>query len=216
VRDDIVQLCSGGAGTEYGPFGAMPGPAEYRHFVLLHVSSTELSFEVFDAHGRVREQLAWPPALGEPDEAFTVSATEAASSLLERGQASELRLRIQRADEDRPAAPFTIYGFAERVASPSMTVSLDPSRGCVETAMWTGEGERLVWSGPKLPKGRGYTLDLAIHRQAGPGGVVGRLNDRPWSSLATRTAMGPGALVWPPIWKAEGDARPLIQLSVFE
>lgn len=54
VHDDIVQLCSGGAGTEYGPDGVM-GPGEFRHFVTCTVSPERFVFEAIDENGRPRE-----------------------------------------------------------------------------------------------------------------------------------------------------------------
>lgn len=54
VHDDIVQLCSGGAGTEYGPDGVM-GNGEFRHFVTCTISPEQFAFEAIDENGRVRE-----------------------------------------------------------------------------------------------------------------------------------------------------------------
>jgi hypothetical protein len=54
VHDDVVQLCSGGAGTEYGPDGVM-GNGEFRHFVTMTVSPERFAFEAIDENGRARE-----------------------------------------------------------------------------------------------------------------------------------------------------------------
>lgn len=54
VHDDIVQLCSGGAGTEYGPDGVM-GNGEFRHFVTCTVSPERFAFEAIDENGAARE-----------------------------------------------------------------------------------------------------------------------------------------------------------------
>jgi hypothetical protein len=54
VHDDIVQLCSGGAGTEYGPGGVM-GEGEYRHYVSCKVSPERFAFEAIDENGETRE-----------------------------------------------------------------------------------------------------------------------------------------------------------------
>ncbi len=54
VHDDVVQLCSGGAGTEYGPDGVM-GNGEFRHFVNCMVSPERFAFEAIDENGRTRE-----------------------------------------------------------------------------------------------------------------------------------------------------------------
>jgi hypothetical protein len=54
IHDDVVQLCSGGAGTEYGPGGVM-GEGEYRHYVTCTVSPARFAFEAIDENGVTRE-----------------------------------------------------------------------------------------------------------------------------------------------------------------
>ncbi len=63
VHDDVVQLCSGGAGTEYGPGGVM-GEGEYRHFVTCEVSPDRFAFEAIDEGGVTRETGAHSFAAG--------------------------------------------------------------------------------------------------------------------------------------------------------
>lgn len=54
IHDDIVQLCSGGGGTIFGPGGAM-GDGEYRHYVSCEVTPERFWFETTDEDGMKRE-----------------------------------------------------------------------------------------------------------------------------------------------------------------
>src|SRR5262249_44375705 len=74
IRDGIVQLCTGGAGTAYGPGGAMPGETEYLHFVECAVSPKSFSYRVFDQSGACRERLAWPADDSDAEETLALSA----------------------------------------------------------------------------------------------------------------------------------------------
>ncbi len=66
VHQGVLQLTSGGAGTQYGPNGFMPGPAEYLHLVQLAVDRRGLRYQVLDTRGRARERLVWPPTEPRP------------------------------------------------------------------------------------------------------------------------------------------------------
>src|SRR5215475_6000394 len=73
IRDGIVQLCTGGAGTAYGPGGAMPGETEYLHFVECAASPKTFGYRVFDESGACRERLAWPVDNGDATLAVNLS-----------------------------------------------------------------------------------------------------------------------------------------------
>jgi hypothetical protein len=57
------------------------------------------------------------------------------------------------------------------------------------------------WHGPGLELGARFTLDLLIHADMGPGGVLYRFGEsEPWSSLSTASATGPEQIEWPECW----------------
>ena len=58
-HEGIVQICSGGAGTNHGPGGFM-GDGEYHHFVQATLDANELRLQTIDTDGRVREQFTHP------------------------------------------------------------------------------------------------------------------------------------------------------------
>ena len=55
-RDGVLQICSGGAGTSYGPGGFM-GECEYHHAVQAVVDMDGFRLQTLDLEGRVRERL---------------------------------------------------------------------------------------------------------------------------------------------------------------
>jgi hypothetical protein len=58
-HDGVLQICSGGAGTNYGPGGFM-GEGEYHHFVQAALDESEFRLQTIDPEGRVREHYAYP------------------------------------------------------------------------------------------------------------------------------------------------------------
>jgi len=75
-HDDVLQICSGGAGTNYGPGGFM-GEGEYHHFVQASLDPGGLRLQAIDADGVAREtytkKILLPPRSiterGEPSAA---------------------------------------------------------------------------------------------------------------------------------------------------
>lgn len=58
-HDGVAQICSGGAGTNYGPGGFM-GEDEYLHFVQAALDDKGLRLQTIDPQGQIREQHAIP------------------------------------------------------------------------------------------------------------------------------------------------------------
>lgn len=57
--EGVLQICSGGAGTNYGPGGFM-GDGEYHHFVQAAIDARGLRLQTIDSDGRVRESFSTP------------------------------------------------------------------------------------------------------------------------------------------------------------
>ena len=55
-HDGVLQICSGGAGTNYGPGGFM-GKDEYHHFVQAALDETGFRLQAIDVNGVAREKL---------------------------------------------------------------------------------------------------------------------------------------------------------------
>ena len=58
-HNDVLQICSGGAGTSCGPGGFM-GEGEYHHFVQAALDAHDFRLQTIDPAGRVRERYACP------------------------------------------------------------------------------------------------------------------------------------------------------------
>jgi hypothetical protein len=58
-HDGVLQICSGGAGTNFGPGGFM-GEGEYHHFVQSALDAHQFRLQTIDPEGRVRERHACP------------------------------------------------------------------------------------------------------------------------------------------------------------
>jgi hypothetical protein len=56
-HDGVLQICSGGAGTNYGPGGFM-GEGEYHHFVRAALDAENFRLETIDIEGVVRESFS--------------------------------------------------------------------------------------------------------------------------------------------------------------
>jgi hypothetical protein len=57
-HDGVIQICSGGAGTNYGPGGFM-GEGEYHHFVQAALDADGFRLQMIDTEQRVRERYTW-------------------------------------------------------------------------------------------------------------------------------------------------------------
>ncbi|MBI3987679.1 MAG: hypothetical protein HY343_12205 [Lentisphaerae bacterium] len=55
-HDGVLQICSGGAGTNYGPGGFM-GKGEYHHFVQATLTPDAFRLKTVDIHGKTRERF---------------------------------------------------------------------------------------------------------------------------------------------------------------
>ena len=62
----VLQICSGGAGTSYGPGGFM-GEGEYHHFVQAALDTEEFRLQTVDMAGCVRERFSQPVSRGKED-----------------------------------------------------------------------------------------------------------------------------------------------------
>jgi hypothetical protein len=203
VHAGVLQILTGGAGTNYGPGGYMPGLTEYLHAVQIAVDSGGLRYQVLDLDGAAREALSWPPrlprsdgwpvlhdGLGEPMLAtWPGSPTE--SCLLAWRLAGEL---------GAPGGEQTLlcaYGGTDPVALWIGLVGLE-ARLCVRLVAVEGEGPQ-TWWGPELVPGGNPALQVqvALHTGMGPGGVLYRWSDgEPWHSLETLSCRGAEGTAW--------------------
>ncbi len=183
VHRGVAQITSGGAGTSAGPGGRMPAPIEYHHLVQLALDGEGLQAQVLDMDGRCRERFSWPP---EPGKArgwrFRATATDAgpARPLLAGRMPGELFDRVR----------ISLDGW-----QPHLHVALGRAGDTYP------QNYPQVWTGPQVA-GDPLDLSLLIYPDLGPGGVLARVGDGPFSSLQTDAAEGYTAAEWPEQWQA--------------
>src|SRR5215469_5114914 len=57
----VLQICSGGAGTRYGPSGNfMRGESQFFHFVACELAKGKLAMTALDEAGTARRRIDWP------------------------------------------------------------------------------------------------------------------------------------------------------------
>lgn len=213
AREGVLQVCTGGAGTNYGPGGFMPGRTEYHHAVQFAVDPAGTRYQVIDTNGTVRERLEWPISLPPADEWEQVTPVGASAKFGCAWDDSSHNLG------DDWLCAWRISGVLHHIASGKNTQSLLCGWDDLEGAatIWIGfEGcppvltIKLVtesgmgtqtWTGTVVTPGKPFDFHLALHSGMGPGGVLYRLEDAsPWSSLQSSASTGAENLVWPRKW----------------
>ncbi len=204
AHEGVLQVTSGGAGTEYGPGGFMPGPVEYHHAVQASVDARGLRYQVLDVEGRARETLEWPLVV-PPVSEWRDGAGEWEGQDGSRVSFFRLSGTAPRGDEQT-----LISGFSTPNEPAVVKIGLEgePMRLTVHMTMGTDDTQR--WDGPPLPPDQGFDLRLAIHRDMGPGGVLWREDeDSAWSSLSSSSARGAADVAWPARWVVGEDVADL-------
>jgi Calcineurin-like phosphoesterase len=209
VRRGVLQVCTAGAGTNWGPDGAMPGATEYLHLLQGALDEIGLRYQVIDTNGSLREWLQWPvqlsavsswqpipdgaaPALPKPSGWDARPGTQHALAFDFRGTlgaGSGEDQTLLSAWDDNEGPHILWVGLSD--VDQRLELRMVPK---------AGDGDR-VWRGPSLGTGGPLALQLLIHTGMGPGGVMYRTReDAPWTSLTTSCSRGAEAMMWPGRW----------------
>ena len=198
VHGGVLQVLSAGAGTAY----RMPPETEYLHFVQATIDGEGLRYEVIDQAGLVRERLSWPPAL--PPSAnwapFSETTPPEGKDLLawrfrgvtpagvESGSGSPQTL-VAVDDNDQAMLPMLWIGLTGASMRLTVTISQAPGRS------------PHYWFGPDLEPGSAFDLQLLLHGDMGPGGMLYRFgDDQPWTSMRSASPWGLEVLKRPTRW----------------
>lgn len=161
----------------------MPAPIEYHHLAQLALDAGGLQVQVLDMGGCCRERFSWPPEPGKVRGwRFRATAIGAgpARLLLTGRMPGELFDRVR--------------------------ISLDGWQPCLHVALGCAgdtypQNYPQVWTGPPVA-GDPLDLSLLIYPDLGPGGVLARVGNGPFSSLQIDAAEGYTAVEWPDQWQA--------------
>ena len=203
VRDGVLQICSAGAGTRYGPTGDfMRGASEFFHFLVCSLGDGNLHCDVIDELGYRRRRLCWPrDGLGRTELRAPDQANRMTAELRLPEKVAWLRFDIEATrSKDAAATPDRetfLCGYDADEGPPTIWIGREHERLVVEIVL-----------GPGGPVGRwvmhpctgyGY-FSLTILPEMGPGGVIARLDGGPPSSLLTNVAEDLGQVRWPRSW----------------
>lgn len=210
ITDGPFQLCTAGAGTLYGPGGAMPGTVEDAHLVLLDLRDDRFAVRKLDIHGRLDEGLDWPLPPGGPVvlEATLTSAPEQLTAPDSWGRdaatAFWLTWRIVGSLKPRQGPAPLVYAWREDEAGAILRIDIGADgRPALRLIPLPAEGSR-DWVAPFAVAGQ-FEIEVAIHTGGGPGGVMARPAGGRWQSMASGSARGAEGMDWPPLWIAGCD-----------
>ena len=156
----------------------MPAPTEYHHCVQLAIDDLGLRGQVIDTEGTVREQFHWPPL---------------------RDGVMEWSFKSEPLDP-RPSRVL-LAGHSGKEAFPRIHVSLDGYQPRLNVALFDpADIYPNSWHGPEVDIRHPFELTVAIDPAMGPGGVLARVGNEPFSSLETDVPHGYKANGWPETW----------------
>lgn len=187
VHDGILQVLTAGAGTAH----LMPPEWEYLHAVSAELDDSGLRYEVLDTTGEVRERLTWPLPEPAADAWQEIAAGEPQPA--PRFDESPVWLDVSGVAAPSPAGSQTILcAWNEDAWLPPLWIGLigPEQRLSVLLAPQVGRSPHL-WTGPAVPPGAPFHLQLLLHPGMGPGGLLWRADaSAPWTSLTCASAWG--------------------------
>lgn len=218
VHRGVLQVTSGGAGTVYGPGGAMPCPPEYLHFVDIAADACGVRLRTRDAAGQVREWLAWPPNEtvrtdgrgADPDATVELAQPELWQSDQRRAHLLSWCFSAANGRATRAPAPFTLLHAHSADARHAIELGADEvGRIILRRHETVGDARATAeWRGPVISP-TAIDLEIGIHTGMGPGGMLWRPVEPggPWTSMTTSTATGLEGFPWCGRWRIGPHAR---------
>ena len=206
VHGGVLQITTAGAGTAH----RMPEHVEYLHCVQAALDRRGLRYQVLDDEGNVRERLSWPPTLPASSAWRRLAHGEHAAP--PRGALAVWRFAGRTAPA-RVGAPQTLLAaWSDGAALPPLWIGLTGSDQRLTVVIGPTPGQSPhYWFGLGFEPDTPFDVQLALHTDMGPGGVLWRPSDAsPWSSLQSASPWGAERLAWPDRWSVgHGKGGPL-------
>lgn len=200
VHDGVLQIASAGAGTAH----RIPEGIEYLHCVQAALDNDGLRYQVLDADGRVRERLSWPFRL--PPSADWARISEGEQTAPVRGTLKDgsiaWRFQGQTPDDNLGRAQTLISAYSQGSGKAPLWIGITGQERRLTVVIGPTPGRSPnYWFGPNLAAGAAFDLQVTLHNDMGPGGVLWRFADgSPWNSLEGVSGWGPERLDWPEHW----------------
>ncbi len=203
VREGVLQVCSAGVGTRYGPTGDfMRGTCEFFHFLLCSLGERNLHCDVIDEREHRRRQLRWPlQGLGRAELGDRSPENRVTNDLCLPERPAWLRFDIEMTKSDTAVTTADretlLCGYDVDEGPPTIWVGREAEQSVVEIVLWPG-GPVGRWV---LRSCSGHArFALEILPELGPGGVIVRLDGGPPSTLLTSVAEDLDRVHWPRHW----------------
>ncbi len=116
-------------------------------------------------------------------------------------------------DDGRPQT--ILAATPQGTAAPRVWIGLTgPDQRLTATMSPTPGRSPYYWFGPGIEPGKPFEIQIAIHADMGPGGLLSRwADDQPWSSLRSAAPWGLEKLGWPSSWTIGQIAGPATAAS---
>ncbi|MDE1994783.1 MAG: hypothetical protein KGI75_19925, partial [Rhizobiaceae bacterium] len=200
VHRGVLQLCTAGAGTAH----RMPEGVEYLHCIQAALDAEGFRYQVVDTDGVVRERLQWPlpPADGKEWRQLSPGTQAAAfEGATGADQIVELRLRGHMPEIAHPPAQTLFSAFNPGAIAPLWLGLRGPNQTLTLVLGRDPGRSPHYWFGPDIAAGQPFDIDVVLHADMGPGGVLYRRHgEERWTSFDAASATGLDRLVWPAQW----------------
>ena len=194
-HDGVLQITSAGAGTAH----RMPEGIEYLHCVQMAVDESGLRYQVLDDTGARREGLSWPPPMPARKEALT-AGEQALPWAAERDVTCAILHISGRTADDESGERQTLLALRDDVSG-AMPLWLGLAGATQQlTAILQPVANRSphYWFGPSFSEGCVFDIEVMLHREMGPGGLLWRSPEQPqWSSFQGVSPWGLERVRWP-------------------
>lgn len=212
VHEGVLQIVTAGAGTS----PSMPPDHEYHHCLQAALDRDGLRYQVLDIEGHLREWLSWPFTVVPSTEWTPLVAGPNPAPLPAQENADGMRKRFAAwrfsgcTAATNDGTPQTLLGLADEgpMLSAGWIGLCGPEQRLTVLLRTAPNRSPHLWHGPRLPVGKPFSIQVAMHMAMGPGGLLWRETDAcPWSSLTGASPWGPEEIDWPGTWFVGHDQR---------
>jgi hypothetical protein len=189
VHAGVLQICTAGAGTAH----RMPDDVEYLHCVQMALDRHGLRYQVLDTNGAARETLDWPTTGWPVADARALGPGSHAPAIALPPPSGRLHLTLTGTTaHDTDASAETLFCGSRTGALPPLWIGLrGPRRRLTAIIHHAPARSPHYWLGPELTPGEHFSMELLLHWDMGPGGLLYRTDtEQPWTSMSAASPWG--------------------------